>query len=222
MKTWFLLFAVTSLTGACSGRLNSKAPEPKASDEVVPLPVGPGEHRVFVHDNGGSFFDGNLGGVLGADSLCQAEATAQGLSENYKAIISDTNVSAVDRLEITGDVYIYRSSTERVLVAAAGQFWSEGESLQVPMNITSRYTSVPDVVVWTGGYGLGGVNCKDWTSDTPIPDDPFSQLGNGGRTSLSEWDSAGYKKYSNDMAINSVTNVPCNYQVGALYCISQP
>jgi hypothetical protein len=57
--------------------------------------IGPQAKIVFATSQG---FTGNLGGLAGADAICQAEANAAGLPGTYKAFLSDNNTSAADRL----------------------------------------------------------------------------------------------------------------------------
>lgn len=44
-------------------------------------------------------YNGNLGGLVGADSQCQARATAAGLPGTYRAWLSTSSVDAIDRID---------------------------------------------------------------------------------------------------------------------------
>jgi hypothetical protein len=110
-----------------------------------------------------STFSGNLGGLTGADQKCQAEATSASLSGTYKALISTSSVSAVDRLQKV-DYYLLN-----------GVKAITGGSLPLTSNITvfankGVFNSATDEDdVWTGSNSIGrasGVNCLDWTSSS--------------------------------------------------------
>ena len=53
------------------------------------------EKKVFITS---TKYDGNLGGLAGADAKCQARASAGGLSGTYKAWLSDASTSAASLL----------------------------------------------------------------------------------------------------------------------------
>jgi hypothetical protein len=47
-------------------------------------------------------YNGNLGGLEGADKICQSEAKMRGLDGNWKAFLGDDNISAIERLNLDG------------------------------------------------------------------------------------------------------------------------
>ncbi len=51
-------------------------------------------------------YSGNLGGLEGADNICQKEAEDQGLKGNWKAFLGDDNTSAKERLDLSG-IFVY-------------------------------------------------------------------------------------------------------------------
>ncbi len=61
-------------------------------------------------------YDGNLGGLEGADKVCQKEAEKMGLAGNFKALLGDENFSAKERLNLEG-----------IFVEAQGVLLPQGE-----------------------------------------------------------------------------------------------
>jgi hypothetical protein len=55
--------------------------------------------RVFITRN---LYNGNLGGLSGADQICQREADALGLEGKFQALLGDENISAKERLNLDG------------------------------------------------------------------------------------------------------------------------
>ena len=63
----------------------------------------PGLKRVFITDRA---YSGNLGGLEKADEICQKEAQLKGLEGNWKALLGDEKISAVERLNLDG-IFVY-------------------------------------------------------------------------------------------------------------------
>jgi|GEM_PF-1338781 len=59
----------------------------------------PNLKRVFITRG---LYSGNLGGLDGADQICQKEAEAMGLEGKFKALLGDENISAKERLNLDG------------------------------------------------------------------------------------------------------------------------
>lgn len=59
----------------------------------------PGLRRIFVTKGRWS---GNLGGLEGADKICQREADRRELKGEWKAFLGDDHISALDRLDLKG------------------------------------------------------------------------------------------------------------------------
>lgn len=111
-----------------------------------------GATQIFMTSNA---YNGNLGGLAGADGICQTEATTLGYGGTWKAILSSTTVNAKDRLTIT---YPVIRRVDGVVVAPAN-LWSGGLSNEVN---SGAYT------IWTGsnsaGVKEGNTWCDDWTN----------------------------------------------------------
>jgi hypothetical protein len=134
---------------------------------------------VFVSS---ALYDGNLGGLSGADSKCQGLASAAGLSGTYKAWLSDSTTSAASRLTHAS------ASTPYVLTdgTVVAQGWSQlvnGVSLLHAIAKTESGGAPPvgsfqcggsDPTVWTNTDPSGkpltaSSNCSNWTSNAVAP-----------------------------------------------------
>lgn len=156
-------------------------------------------NRVFVTS---STYNGNLGGLAGADAKCQAAAdTAKIGGTTWKAWISDGTASAATRLnQFNGPYYLVNGRK-------IANNWSDltNGGLNLSIDISETGSTVSNAEVWTGSYyngGYSGASCTNWTSSS------WSILGNTGLNS----------------AVNSVwTNYRqnwCGYSM-RLYCIEQ-
>jgi hypothetical protein len=172
-----------------------------------------GSRRVFVTSTN---YDGDLGGLAGADQKCQDRADAAGLGGSWKAWLSDSTTHAADRLnQPTGPLL----RTDGVAIANS---WND--------LVSSWPTSAPEVdefgqayplvgsgntshCSWSGGYffhpwtatdsqgQLSGPTCSDWTDTSGV-----GFVGLGGY-SLSQW------TYWCD-------DFPCSWEQ-PLYCFEQ-
>jgi hypothetical protein len=160
--------------------------------------------RIFISS---STHDGNLGGKTGANEICDDLAKVAGLERKYKAIISTPTSPIVDSLNEDGEIYIFISEEEKVLVAKnlSEFFDSDNFNLNQKINYDENYNLVEDFV-WTATNGDGSADeashCENWTS------------------SLAESDGL----YGNSAAVNSVflndAFESCT-ELNHIYCISQ-
>jgi hypothetical protein len=111
-------------------------------------------------------FNGNLGGLAGADQQCQNLATVAGLYNptNYKAWLSDNTTNAVDRLEHAPVPYL----SVRGYGTIIAQNWDDlvDGALANPIRFDEYGRLVTDRV-WTGTMSDGtkaGSDCSGWTS----------------------------------------------------------
>lgn len=126
--------------------------------------------HVFVTSN---VFSGELGGLAGADKKCQDAATAEGLPGIYRAWLSSSSESPINRFVHSTIPYRLVNGTE---VAAT---WTEltGGSLAAGINVSEKnstpgkgkHSCVPDTapIVWTStkdtGMPTGGAyTCSEW------------------------------------------------------------
>lgn len=132
-------------------------------------------HRIFLTS---TVYDGNLGGLAGADGKCQARATAAGLGGTWKAILSTRTVDARDHVD--GTVARYGVDGTRVMDANK-MFSSSNTTGTYPLLSEIRdefgHAVVGNLFPFAGGgpdgrhaepsapYGLGWDDaCQDWTS----------------------------------------------------------
>ena len=134
-------------------------------------PVGP-KKRVFVTLGR---FNGNLGGILGGDQRCQAEADAAQVGGEWKAWISTPAQNALQRMADVGPWVLMDGRTE--------VFSSRGSIIdgpKTPIRTTARGNPT-NTQVWTGTLPDGTVSshtCQSWTSGFPAD---FAELGSNDR-----------------------------------------
>ena len=159
---------------------------------------------VFLTQNG---YDGDLGGLAGADATCQAEAAAAGLSGTYKAWLSDSSDSPATRFSTAGGPFILVNG---IVVASA---W--GDLIQGAIRYPIMYTAAGDrledyIEVWTNTNPFGernsdnpGHSCQDWYDNT---DDNVGYFG------LSSLSSSVWTLFGTEL---------CDYAQQHLYCFQQ-
>jgi hypothetical protein len=159
-----------------------------ASDGTVSFkcPIAP--KRVFMTSQA---FTGNMGGLAGADGICQSLANAARLSGVYKAWLSDAISSPATRFTHSAGNYIEVDGT----VLASD--WSSLTSGVLLSHIDHDETGNAAVVAASGGTGQGGVlvfgDCGVW-SNTRTNGTEFLPLSGGPATAIScnDWsDSSG-------------------------------
>ena len=138
-------------------------PDAGTSADAAALP--PGAKRVFVTR---TTYKGNLGGLAGADALCQNAATAASLGGTWKAWLSDFDFDAIDR--ITGDGPWYNVAGTMVFANHAALSTAPAVGVEVQENGESLIIGAR---VWTGTAAGGSHNgrgssdyCYEWTSET--------------------------------------------------------
>jgi len=127
--------------------------------------------------------DGDLGGVTGADAICQDEALAAGLGGTFMAFLGDSGTSAYDRVAATGAGGWIRVDGQPVAADldafAAGEFWYP-PSLDVDSQSVDRR-------VWTGalqGGALSSFTCSDWGSSDPSDEGSTGDSESGGQRAI--------------------------------------
>jgi uncharacterized protein YegP (UPF0339 family) len=118
--------------------------------------------------NTATYYTGNFGGIYYADFICQQEATNNGLTGVWKAIISDDTTSASSRISLSSAIYNSRAPASGGIqrISNGTSFWAG------PWNYTTNYTaagtSASTVRNWTGVTNTGGSNigltCSSWTN----------------------------------------------------------
>ncbi len=116
--------------------------------------------RIFATSQ---LYKGDLGGLAGADSKCQALANAAGLAGTWNAWLSTSTVNAKDR--ITNQKYV-RMDHARV---AFGIEDLTDNLIANPIGLDENGVQPPEnIPVWTGTTGSGvassDARCNDWTN----------------------------------------------------------
>ena len=130
--------------------------------------------------------DGNLGGLEGADAICQGRAQAAGLKGTFKAWLSDSSASAAERLTHSSVAYI---DTRGQVIANDWEDLTDG-SLQRAITVDetgydwdsdAKHCGAFIVLanVWTGTAINGSSKppfCSDWTDNSDLATD-FGHIG---------------------------------------------
>jgi hypothetical protein len=152
-------------------------------------------------------FDGNLGGLAGADAACQSEARAAGLSGTYRAWLSDSTAWAGTRVTHTAARYV---RIDGQTVASGWGDLTDGDlDAAIAVTVAGTVGSASTTTVYTNTNVDGGPSsttdtCNDWTSD------------------------AGMNVYVGDSAYQNFwwtgdghSIAYCNYPAAKLYCFEQ-
>ncbi len=130
-----------------------------------------------------STHNGNLGGLSGADGICQTQATDAGLSGTYKAWLSDSSTSAASRLTHSSVPYI---TPDGAVVANDWSDFTDGDGPNVVWmhadgsapNPHSGRGALGSYYIWSNTSLDGSIadphpitpdleqSCADWTSST--------------------------------------------------------
>lgn len=137
--------------------------------------------RAFVTS---TTYDGNLGGIAGADAKCQTRADAASLGGTWKAIISDSSTTALSRnknrvkpiYELSGRLVMNPSApgvlfgeTSGTVFAVNALFGGSSSALPTSISITELGTTPGTNQAWTGTSNMGvssGSSCTNWTSNS--------------------------------------------------------
>jgi len=115
--------------------------------------------RIFVTS---TTYQGNLGGLSGADNKCQQIAESASLGGIWKAWLSTPGTSALSRIVHGNDYYKLVNGT---VIANNWNDLTDG-SLLAPINVTESGVNL-DTTVWTNTLPDGyqePFSCGDWTS----------------------------------------------------------
>ncbi len=118
-----------------------------------------GGHLIFATSQ---TYTGNLGGLAGADGLCQAAADAAGLSGSFVALLSTAAIDTNTRVTITGPV---SKTTGDVVAVDSTDLW-DGE-IQLPIGHDENGTAILGNA-WTGSHAGGtaaAAQCSDWVTE---------------------------------------------------------
>ncbi len=156
-----------------------------------PVPVG---KLVFITS---SLQNGALGGISGADQVCQQRANAAGLSGTFKAWLSGSSYASSPASRFTRSTSQPYVRTDGAVVANDWADLTDG-TIQNPINVDENGVSrTSPTLVWSytridGSQGLfgnqtancygGDCHCNNWTSTAtqgnPTPGSAFSLANN--------------------------------------------
>jgi len=147
---------------------------------------------------------GTLGGLSGADNICNTRAQSSGLNGTFRAWLSTNTINAKDR--INDGVYALPNTLGKPTIKVIGSKadFSTGSILHRINRTSLGVEFYSNGAVWTGtnefGNAVPNLNCNGWTSS-------LSTLnGTMGRTS-----------FQNKSWTNSGTG-SCNGDAYAIYC----
>lgn len=183
-RRWLTLGSCAVLMLGCgdddgpSGETGAQATETSSGDGASEASVGdstaasdPGSMSFFVTSEGTGTRGGDLGGLAGADAICQQLAEAAGVGDRtWHAYLSTTTENARDRIG-PGPWYNFAG----VMVAAdVESLHADGLSNADPQHVLTEQGEVVDVGddydILTGSQEDGTLQeertCNDWTSST--------------------------------------------------------
>jgi len=153
---------------------------------------------------------GNLGGLDGADAICQARANANARPGTYAAWLSIG--SGVDESPATGRFRHAGQPYMRVDGVTIAEDWADliSGTLDAPLNVTETGTTLSgNTLILTNtlpegmvGGSIPGADCQDWTT---------SMLGDANVGNSAHSDS--------NWSVNG--SGLCNVPIGRLYCFQQ-
>ena len=119
----------------------------------------------------GATYTGDLGGVSGADSKCQAAATAAGLADNVFYAWIASNATNDPDSRFTKSAVGYELTNTSIVARSWGDL--NDSSLETPITLDENGTLVALTKVWTcvftnGSYAAGEGHCDNWTNSDPI------------------------------------------------------
>lgn len=135
------------------------SPSPPASTAVS-------SKRAFV--SSAATYTGNLGGISGADNICQGLANTAGIGGTWRAFLSTSTVNAVNRSTYAGRIVNMKGQTLsdngwaglRFNIPAS-IFWDQnGNPLPTMTNEFAHTGTAAD------GTASSGENCNNWTSNS--------------------------------------------------------
>ena len=187
-------FAVGDFVGARHARYAVDAAPP--APPKAPVSCGTSDNCIFLTS---AVSTANLGGLSGADRLCNALASAAGMPGRYVAWLSDSHTDAVARVTSNGP-YVTRTGT----VVASGLPDLVDGALRYPIRQDEHGNDVPLREVWTGTDPLGlrtSANCEDWTSGAEGA--PYGRIG-WNTAPDSKWTSAAIQFCDRNMSLYCV------------------
>jgi Protein of unknown function (DUF1554) len=164
-----------------------------------------GTCRVFVSS---LTHNGQLGGIAGANNMCQRLADAACLGGNWNAWLSDASTNARDNIGYNGTITYVRAANPMVIVAPQERLLDTATN---NLNTTIALDEIGNVAsrfVWTGTSSDGtanGQDCSNWTSGN------IAQTGQVGDSST----------INSNWTVQGLARV-CSLSLSGLYCFEAP
>jgi hypothetical protein len=117
--------------------------------------VGAQANTVFLSS---TMHDGNLGGLAGADAICQGDANAAGLAGSYIALLWINQIDPTTRL---GTARGWVDVTGRPIADQPGDFTASNTIY--PIQYTADRTLQRGQLAWVGSLGE---DCNSWSDNT--------------------------------------------------------
>ena len=114
-------------------------------------------------------YNGNLGGLAGADAKCDERAAEAGWPGTYRAWLSDSTYSPSTRFVRNPGPYQLVNGT------TIATNWADltDATLAAAINVTEKGDAAAPDFVWSNtkpdGGGAGNVHCQNWTSQLSMP-----------------------------------------------------
>jgi cysteine-rich repeat protein len=139
---------------------------------------------------------GELGGIDGADILCQSRATSAGLSGNFQAWLTDSTPESAPATRFASTSFAgWYLATDDTPIAHGWTDLTDGDLL-APIQADENGETVGDAIVWTntapdGTQDPANKHCAGWTSGS------LTEKGTTGASSTNILD-AGWTKFSDE------------------------
>jgi len=184
----------TAITGGTAGGGTATA---GSDGTTITVNEATARHMAFVTDEG---YNGNLAGLSGADTKCQAQAVAANLGGQWKAILSSGLTNASSRIALRGSIYNFSNA---LIADDAADYWDGTLDAAISHNAKGADQGAQNT--WTASSSAGVKHtdhCTSWTT------------GAAGSSGL-----VGVSNVTGSTWVSSASNT-CD-QVRRLYCISQ-
>jgi hypothetical protein len=142
-----------------------------AGGGTAPAAGGQGDMSFFVTSEGSGVLGGNLGGLEGADEICQGLADAAGAGDKtWRAYLSTDTVDAATRI---GEGPWFNQAGVQIAASldelhAAGTVFNGDPNLILDENGQNAPAAQHDILTGSNADGTAavGLNCDNWTSDS--------------------------------------------------------
>lgn len=139
---------------------------------LAPVQAAAQQSRVFVTS---TTTDGNIGGLAGADAICNNLAATAGLGGTWVTWLSTSTVDAIDRLQPPTIGPFVRAADPGVVIATDIMDLTDGTlSNAIELDEAGMFATPNDA--WTGTNEFGSLalpNCQDWTTSDSLEEGTF-------------------------------------------------